>query len=326
MPAAKPFRAVHIGDLHFWRIPLNPFLYFNKRLLGVGNLIVGGRGKKFRQHMAPDLVTKLKNLNPDAFLFSGDFTSTSAPGEFVAARNTFAPAIAVAPLGAYSVPGNHDCYLGRKIEPLHFRDRLGDAFRPTQHIDFSFIHEEVALFQINATTKNGFGSHGRVTSEHLAAMKGLSRQIHNVKMVWFLCHFPAEDPPGVLRHDRGPQLMNCAPLLDFFASLPVKVLWLHGHHHHRWIYGSPTVPNLAYLNAGAPFLRRGTDEPDLGFHELNFDGEELKIACHAISKKEGAWDTRDVSWPAAGEYVDLQTAGMGNRDMSPPVLPSPRSP
>src|SRR5690606_14655101 len=120
---------------------------------------IGGRGRKFRQRMAPELVRRLIELKPDTLLFSGDFTSTSASSEFVAARNAFEPAIAAARLGAHSVPGNHDCYLGRKLDVVHFHDRMGDSFRPVKHLEFSLLNGEIPLFQMNATTKNGLGSH-----------------------------------------------------------------------------------------------------------------------------------------------------------------------
>lgn len=304
---SPPFRALHIGDLHFWRIPLNPFAYFNKRLLGVGNLVIGGRSRKFRQKLAPTLVERLIELKPHTLLFSGDFTSTSAPSEFVAARDAFETAIAAATFGAHSVPGNHDCYLGKKLDVVHFHDRLGDSFRPVKHLEFSLLNDEIPLFQMNATTKNGLGSHGRVQPEHIELMTHIfAEQKHQAKALWFLCHFPAEDPAGVLKHDRGPQLRECEPLLEFFKSLPIPVFFLHGHHHYRWIYGSPTVPNLTYLNGGAPLLMRNKRKPDLGFHELLYEDGKTSVISHRLSPDTAVWSHREVRIPQPGELIDLQ--------------------
>ena len=300
-------RALHVGDLHFWRIPLNPFMYFNKRLLGVGNLVIGGRSRKFRQEMAPRLVDRLIELAPDVLLFSGDFSSTSVPSEFEAARMFLEPVIREARLGAHSVPGNHDCYFRSEMGARSFAEKLGHEFRPVRDVAFQLLENEVALVQVNATTLNGLGSHGEITDNHAKQIRQfLEDHREQTKAVWFLCHFPGEDPPAVEMRDRGPQLRGTEKLFDEFRSIAVPILWLHGHHHHRWVYGSPTLENLIYLNAGAPFLKREGRPPDLGFHEIIYDEGKTRVYSHRFSLQTQSWIDRQVLWPDPKEYVDLQ--------------------
>ncbi len=298
-------RIAHIGDLHFWHVPLNPFLLLNKRLLGVGNLLVGGRARRFRQELAPSLSSKVAELRFNAVLFSGDFTTTSLATEFQSARNAFSKVAAEAV--TYSVPGNHDCYLPAELDAHTLKASLTESFHPESGISLTLLSPRLGLIQLNATTSNGIGSHGRITTQHIDFLEKQGNWLKsNFNQLILLCHFPAEDPPGVLKHDRGPQLRDADPFLRKLQALGLPVLWLHGHHHHRWIYGSPTVPGLIYLNAGAPLMRRKGRDPDLGFHEIAWHAESLSVKTHFLSTVSDGWSLRDVPTPAAGEYLDLQ--------------------
>lgn len=296
----------HVGDLHFWSFPANPLLLLNKRLAGVLNLLVG-RARKFRQDQAPLLVERLRLMNPDYLLFSGDFTTTSLPAEFDKARAAFHPLAASASIECHAVPGNHDCYIRAELGGVSFAKCLGREFLPETAQSLVQIPPSLALIRLNATTANGLGAYGKITAKHTDFIAdSRERLASSFKLAILLCHFPPEDPPGVLRHDRGIQLKDAKPLLDLLASLPMPVLWLHGHHHHRWIYGSPTVRNLTYLNAGAPLMRWRGGEPDLGFHELRWDGAKLSITTHYLASNPAEWRELDVKFPLPGEFIDLQ--------------------
>ncbi len=300
---------LHIGDLHFWRIPWNPFHLFNKRFLGVGNLVAGGRAKKFRQEMAPRLVERLQATPSDVLLFSGDFSSTALPAEFQAAINAFNPYFGSFTGSVFSVPGNHDCYLASEIKGRTIGNILGKTFNTEVANSLVQIAPTVELYRLNAATKNGLGSHGRVLPEHLEfAKEKMSSLPSETKALLVLCHFPPEDPPGVLHHDRGPQLRGSRELLEVLSSATdFPIYWLHGHHHHRWVYGSPTVGNLLYINAGAPLMRRKSGSlPDMGFHQLLLDADSHELVTHRFDHKAGQWKSKSVEWPKPGVYTDLQ--------------------
>lgn len=306
MTSSHTLRLLHVGDLHFWRIPLNPLAYANKRLLGVGNLLVGGRAKRFRQDQLPKLSHRLREVGGDLMLISGDFSSTALPAEFRAARALLEPLAPLFTQGIRAVPGNHDCYLGSPNEAETFASTLGPALGPVK-----FFHEEllgagVLLLAVNATTSNGMGSHGRLTERHLSAIgESLARHSEATRIL-FLCHFPQEHPPRLLPHDRGPQLLGGEKLLPVFVSDGRPTLWLHGHHHYRWIFRSPTAANLLYLNAGAPALARKGPQPDLGFHEVQL-GEDLKVRTHWFEPGTSRWHAREAGIPhEPGGHEDLK--------------------
>ena len=57
-------RIVHISDLHFWHITLNPLRLMGKRVLGMGNLILN-RARNFKMEAMTALVERVKELKPD---------------------------------------------------------------------------------------------------------------------------------------------------------------------------------------------------------------------------------------------------------------------
>jgi calcineurin-like phosphoesterase family protein len=310
-PTTNSFRAIHVGDLHFSAIPLNPFSYRPKRFLGVANLIIGGRRKKFRTSMGHLLVERLRSLadKPDALLFSGDFSSTSLKTEFRQATTLLGPLVAEVPAGAWVVPGNHDCYTHPELGAATFNRELSPRFRAIDGIHLTTLAPGIALLSINATTNNGLlGCHGALSPE---ANSKLSKLLNfalgpDIAHLWILCHFPPEEPTPIVPHVRGLQLRGAEGFLQALSQVPARKLWLHGHHHYRWIHTSPTVEGLTYLNAGAPFLRHGKDLPDLGYHELIAEGKDVRILTHYLNQEGTRWLRVEPEIPAPGQFMDLQ--------------------
>lgn len=301
-------RVLHIGDLHFWHFSANPLHYGGKRVLGIGNLLLR-RARKFRLHLAPRLVERLAAVEPDWILFSGDFTTTSLAREFTHARRVLDPLVQRFPGRVRAVPGNHDRYTLSDIRRRTFEAHLPALLQQPDWPFFQQLEDDLWLVGIDATTSNGLGSHGCIDPATPEAIRAWQRRLEHQgtppREVWVLCHFPAEDPPHPHAGRRGPQLRQAGLLLDSLGELGVPVLFLHGHHHYRWLYGSPTVPHLVYLNAGAPLLRRG-GEADLGFLELQRDQGATSVRVHRCDLPAGKWATAPAPLPKAGEFVDLQ--------------------
>jgi hypothetical protein len=299
-------RALHIGDLHFWTFPLNPLAYLGKRFLGVGNLALR-RARLFHKDLAPTLVARAAELAPDRMLLSGDFSTTALPAEFAMAHDALSPLVARGDGRALAVPGNHDRYDRRSIRARTMEATLGGLVPGGTFPWLVELGDGVVAAGIDPTVSNGMGSHGRVPR---AQVEELARRLAALPSapseLWMVCHFPAEDPPGVLKHDRGIQLFDADILVDFLVSTGLPVRFLHGHHHYRWVYRSKATPTITYLNAGAPLMARPGPKPDLGFHELVRDGGETFLRMHTWDAATGAWDASSIPWPGPGGYVDLQ--------------------
>lgn len=308
------FRAIHVGDLHFWSYTLDPRLLLGKRLLGLGNLALK-RARAFEKARGRELMERVAAFAPQRVLFSGDFSTTSLDAEFAAARRAME---VLDPATVRIVPGNHDRYTRAELRPGR-----GTCVRFARSFPFHAARdsrenvpawpwvehagEGLWIAGIDPTTSNGMGCFGRLkhsTMDFLRAWRAADGG--QVRELWIACHFPAEDLPGILHRDRGEELRGHGPLLEWIESLGVPVFFLHGHHHRRWVLRSRRAENLVYVNAGAPLMRRRDElSADLGFMELVRDGEgSTRLRVHAMDEK--GWTAEDVELPSPGAYADLQ--------------------
>ena len=135
----------------------------NKRALGIGNLALR-RAKIFRQELAPYLAERISDVDPDWYLFSGDFTTTSLKPEFDAASEFLRPYIESKPGKIIYVTGNHDRYLARDHRSSFLEkalDWVGPGHRwPIMHEIAKGVH----AIGIDGTTPNGMGSFGKLTA------------------------------------------------------------------------------------------------------------------------------------------------------------------
>lgn len=308
------FRAVHVGDLHFWSFPLNPFSLLGKRAFGTMTLALR-RARAFEKSRGTELFEHIASLRADRVLCSGDFTTTSLPSEFAQARRAMAPLDAAR---VRIVPGNHDRYTRRELVPgggactdfvrtFPFHESNGAWLWPEEP-DWPWIDDAgsgLFIMGLDPTTSNGLGCFGRLRPEMLEHLHAWREGPGTVaRELWIVCHFPPEDLPGILHRDRGDELRGHKPLLEWIENLAIPVFFLHGHHHHRWVLRSGRVENLVYVNAGAPLMRK-RGPADLGFMELERGGDgTTRVRVHAL--KEKAWKSEDVPLPEPGAYVDLQ--------------------
>ena len=104
-------RLAHITDIHVAR-PAGLADLFNKRVLGVVNLHLLGRGSHFSQEVQAALPGAVLATCPDQIVCTGDLTSTATEAEFEGARTLLAP---LATLPFHCIPGNHDVYTQESV-------------------------------------------------------------------------------------------------------------------------------------------------------------------------------------------------------------------
>ena len=73
---AETVRIVHLSDIHFWQYAFNPLRLMSKRLAGMVSLLAG-RARRFRLAGVPRLVDRVRSLDPDHILITGDITTTA---------------------------------------------------------------------------------------------------------------------------------------------------------------------------------------------------------------------------------------------------------
>ena len=106
-------KVLHVSDLHledgFTGVPLTSFI--NKRIVGLANLQFRRR-RVFAEaaRKVEALAAFSKEQGVDLVICTGDYTALGTEPEIAYARRIIEP-LTHAPLGFFTVPGNHDLYL-----------------------------------------------------------------------------------------------------------------------------------------------------------------------------------------------------------------------
>jgi len=270
-----PYRIAHISDIHLWRFTWNPFLWMGKRALGLGNLALR-RGRKFRREALAQLVAAIEGDGVDHLVVSGDLTTTSLPQEFALCKDGLSRALN-SPTRATVLPGNHDRYTRatyrRRLFDLYFGD-FCDGGR------FPFLKpltEGLDLIGFDPNIPRPFSARGLVKNDDVEKLKGLLKEIPNrgTETLLFVCHYPAEVPSPHHEQGRAHELVGGESLVAALSGIEIPIYWLHGHIHNPWRHQSPTVPNLIYLNPGAPLYRTEAGV-SLGRWILDWEGGKLR--------------------------------------------------
>ena len=119
---------VHITDLHFWQVVLNPLKLMNKRLLGNANVFLRRR-REFQTHLAEEFAGKLAATGATAVFAGGDFTSTATSREFAMAAE-FVRTLEAHGMKVFVVPGNHDVYTFEAVRRKRFERYFGAYLPP----------------------------------------------------------------------------------------------------------------------------------------------------------------------------------------------------
>ncbi len=278
-------KIVHISDLHFWRISLNPLRLAGKRMLGMGNLILN-RARRYRMENISPLRERMKELQPDHILITGDLTTTSLEEEFEAVR------LALRPLddGRSSItviPGNHDRYT-RPAERQRLFERYFGEFAPSPAYPWiKYIPENTVILGLDVSRPTLVSARGTITVPQIeAARRLLEESKSRIARLIVACHYPIALPDGV-RADRGHDLRGKKNLQSFLAQLGPH-LYCHGHIHTGWTFIPAALPQTLCLNPGAALKRRRRSGVDASLLEILLTGNDVEVRLHMLIR--GTWE------------------------------------
>src|SRR5262249_19591645 len=153
-----------------WRYAFNPLHLFNKRAIGMVELVTR-RARKFRIERLGEVVERVRALEADHVLITGDLTTTALPAEFRAARAALADLLADAERVTV-IPGNHDRYPTGSVRHRSFEAWFG-AFAPaTHHPWLRFLDDDTAVLGLDAT-RSHISATGRLPDHQFAAARAL---------------------------------------------------------------------------------------------------------------------------------------------------------
>jgi 3',5'-cyclic AMP phosphodiesterase CpdA len=296
-------RIVHLSDVHVWRYAFNPLRLFNKRAIGMAELVLR-RARKFRMERILAVVERAKGLEPDHILITGDLTTTALPEEFRMARAALKELLAD-PSRVTVVPGNHDRYTVGSVRHRQFEKWFGEFASSTNYPWLRPLDGDSGILGLDAT-RSHLSATGRLPAEQLARARTLlADPARRPRRLIVASHYPVAAPPAYANELAHKRLKNAAELRELLAGVGPHV-YCCGHVHAAWAHVPPGLPNQLGLNAGAPLLRDPTGLRPPGFLEITLHDQDVTAVHHAWSGSE--WETRPLYqdpsfFPASGVPV-----------------------
>jgi predicted MPP superfamily phosphohydrolase len=242
-------RIVHIADVHFWRVLLNPFKMLNKRALGNFNVWLRRR-HEFVQERAEAFSDYVASLGIDQVLLTGDFTSTACDSEFEAAKG-FIDGLASRGLRLTLMAGNHDVYTFESLRRRRFERYFGDYLPSAGHPASARLAGGASLVVVPTVCPNVISSKGRINNEEIGRTQELLAECEGPVLVAGHYPFLHETYGYATKPDR--RLRNAAALHEALGKLQQKILYVSGHVHRFSYVTDGRYPNLSQLTTGAFF-------------------------------------------------------------------------
>jgi len=241
-------RLAVIGDIHLYRLWAAPWRLFGKRILGQANLWLNRR-YKFGRSLLPPVLDKVRAIEPDMALFSGDLTTTALPGELADAADAVRGIAEQCPVAV--VPGNHDRYTFASARSRAMEKAFGELM-PAAFPLLRPLTGPWHLLQIDSAVPRAISSRGRVGKDQLQKVQSLLAGLNSDQGVIVLCHYALGCPPERKPMKPNHQLEDEQALLDVLQRCMASVIYIHGHVHVPWRWNR--FERLIDLNAGSPCL------------------------------------------------------------------------
>lgn len=293
-------RIAHLSDIHVWRYAFNPIRLLGKRAVGMIELL-SGRARRFRLERLAEVVARVRALEPDHVLITGDLTTTALPGEFQVARAALA-SLLTDPARATVIPGNHDRYTARSVRHRNFERYFGAFAAAPEFPWIKRLDPETGILGLDPT-RSHLTATGRLPAEQFARARALlADSADRPRRLIVACHYPLAAPPPYERVLAAKRLKDAGPIRDWLAGIGPH-LYCCGHVHAAWAFEPAEIPRQLCLNAGAPLLRDPTGFHLPGFLEIELQGDGVTVIHHA-------WD--GSSWLAVPMLQDPRLFAIGS--------------
>ena len=271
-------RIVQVTDIHFWQYAFNPLRLMSKRIVGMAALLAG-RARRFHLGGVSRLVDRVRQLEPDHILITGDLTTTALPDEFRAARSALAEWLDD-PARATIVPGNHDRYTWWAHRSRRFEQYFGE-FAPRS--DFPWLRAldpDTAILGLDPT-RAGISASGKLPlAQWTEAQRLLADEGSRPARLIVACHYPVAVPQGFERELARKPMVNAGDVRGWLQTIGPH-LFCCGHIHAAWAFRARDVPNQLCINPGPPLLPGHFGHNHPGFVEIQLDEAAVTVDHHS---------------------------------------------
>lgn len=288
-------RIALIGDIHTFTLKLHPRRMFSRRIMGQSNLWLNRRFR-FNHRILDLLFDRVRAIEPDLVLFSGDVTTTSLEDEFLDVERYLRPLSDE--FRTILVPGNHDRYTFRAAKVRRIESLL-QGIIPDEFPHFEELTPKWRLLALDSATPGFVFARGALGPTQMQGTRERLADLSPEDGVVVLCHYPVTLPAGV-PSSWAHNLAEERALRELLSDCPARVVFLHGHVHRPWhlpadlppdpeAEARATRPNgrrrapFTSINAGAPCLTSTRYPLGQGFWEIKLPdhtAETLKLVHH----------------------------------------------
>lgn len=275
---------VHIADLHFWQVVLNPFRLLNKRFLGNLNVALR-RHAEFLMGRAELYADAVAATGVKSAILTGDFASTSTEEEFRLGVQ-FVRGLERRGLAVHLIPGNHDVYtfqsLRRRRFDYHFHPWMPEEGLPAKRV----LPGGTPVVFAPTVCPNMISSKGRITNIEI---EGVAERLRFCSSPCIVAgHYPMLHQTYGYHLKPARRLRNAEALRDALGRSGRRILYIAGHVHRFSYVRDDRYPNLSHLTTGAFFRKAPETNSEGDFTEIHVDGDNLRVVLHRFN---GRWTT-----------------------------------
>ena len=207
-----------------------------------------GCARRFRLERVPELVDRVRSLNPDHILITGDLTTTALPAEFHAAKAALAGWLHD-PVRVTVIPGNHDRYTMRAHRSRRFEHYFGEFTGGRSFPWLRTLSENTAILGLGPNAV-GHLARGRMPEGELAHAQRTLDDAPAITRLLVACHYPVVAPAEYHDEFARKPLINAQTVGSWLGTIGPH-LYCCGHVHAAWAYRPEGIPDQLCLNAGA---------------------------------------------------------------------------
>ncbi|MCH2174546.1 MAG: metallophosphoesterase [Lentisphaeria bacterium] len=242
-------RIAHFSDIHAFVHDFQATAFFDKRLLGTFNHFFR-RSKDHHWDRVHNGVAKIKCMEPDIVIFTGDLATLSSPKEFDLACQALKPLVEDTSFEFLIVPGNHDFYVHSQkcIDALEKSIYYLSRNRwKLYDFPMKFPYMKCEFFLLNqANPAPPWASNGYLDAQSISFVENeLENNSDNIKVL--VSHYPLYDQSGMelnwRRKCKGNDILLNAFDHEFFR------LALCGHIHSPFV--RPLTAKACEICAGS---------------------------------------------------------------------------
>ncbi len=277
-------KIVHISDIHLpTSIPIHSLS--GKMILGYISYALR-RKKKYPEEIFTAILEKVKSLDYDCLVISGDVANVSSETEFQKAFERLSPLMDER---TFVIPGNHDRYVKRAVFPVDLFEKYFGKFtgdksfeKENTYLRYKKIKNRLIVGWDSNFPNSLVKATGYVDKRIVSMTEELLKKIGGENPV-IVCHHPLWNPEN--KHESSFHwLINRDEVIRGLKAIS-PIVYLHGHVHSNWIKLSDKEIPFDIVNS-ASSSRVSDHSHNSGFHVIDIQGKSASFSRFVYSEKD----------------------------------------